>query len=146
MAGMRFGERLENLREQRGISVRELARQIGDVSPNTVARWIAGGVEPRLDEAARAAALFGLRVVDMIEEEGPRSRDDLDDDESYLLRTYRNMVKVGIDADTLVQRMLGELVIRQLPPVEEPRGGGAGGSERSPAGASKAGKKAGKSR
>ena len=52
---------LENLREERGISAREVARRIGE-PPATVARWFSGEAEPRISEAAKLADLFRVSL------------------------------------------------------------------------------------
>ncbi|MDE2100994.1 MAG: helix-turn-helix transcriptional regulator [Patescibacteria group bacterium] len=54
--------RLNMLREQRGVSVREIARLMGDVSANTAAKWFNGTGEPRIGEAKWLAEYFGVSL------------------------------------------------------------------------------------
>jgi transcriptional regulator with XRE-family HTH domain len=64
---MAFRDRLSKMIEGRGISDRELARNIG-LSPNTVERWLKGEIQPRLDQAAAVAAYFKVPLGPLVDD------------------------------------------------------------------------------
>lgn len=104
---MSLGKRLDELREERGISVRELARRLGGVAPNTVSRWIEGDISPRLDEAIKLAAFFEVSLGYLAYDdrrEGSASS-GLTADEEFVLQLYRDM---GIGREEAVRRLTGE--------------------------------------
>lgn len=59
---MQLHEKLDQRREKKGMSVRELARRLGDVSDTTVGRWMTGETEPRFKEVVRLARILGLSL------------------------------------------------------------------------------------
>ncbi len=62
--------RLRTLRQARGISVRELARQIGEQSSN-VSFWERTGTLPRSDVLLPIATALGVTVEQLLGEEKP---------------------------------------------------------------------------
>jgi transcriptional regulator with XRE-family HTH domain len=56
-----FGERLRQLREQRGLSQKDLAVQLG-VRQSAISWWERGEREPSLSNAVKAAEFFGVNV------------------------------------------------------------------------------------
>jgi transcriptional regulator with XRE-family HTH domain len=60
-----FGERLQRLRSERGLSQEALARAV-DVSVRTVARWEAGESGPGLKVAQLVAAALGCKLADFV--------------------------------------------------------------------------------
>jgi transcriptional regulator with XRE-family HTH domain len=114
---MGFGEKLEKLREKRGISVRETARQVGGVAPNTVERWISGKVQPRLDEAIRAAEVFGVPLDYLAFDERAEPAGMLAEDEAHVLQTYRSLKRRRkLDADAAVE---GLMLVARLPLADD---------------------------
>ena len=63
--------RLRSLRQAAGISVRELARQIGQ-NPTNVSYWERSGQIPRSDVLAPIAKALGVTVVELLGEARPR--------------------------------------------------------------------------
>ena len=61
---------LRQLREAAGLSVRELARQIGG-SPTNVSYWERSGQIPRSDVLMPIAKALGVTVHDLLGEPGP---------------------------------------------------------------------------
>jgi transcriptional regulator with XRE-family HTH domain len=118
---MGFGEKVEALREDRGISVRETARRVG-VTANTVGRWIAGAVQPRLDEAARVAEFFGVPLAYLAYEQTAEIAGKLADDESAVIRTYRSLKRrQKIDEDRAIE---GLMIAAKIPAPAKPRNPG----------------------
>ncbi|HXP61964.1 MAG TPA: helix-turn-helix transcriptional regulator [Dongiaceae bacterium] len=62
---------LRQLREASGLSVRELARQIGE-SPTNVSYWERSGQIPRSDVLAPLAKALGITVEEVLGEPKPR--------------------------------------------------------------------------
>jgi transcriptional regulator with XRE-family HTH domain len=58
---MRFGQKILNLRTQRGLSQRDLAREIGGISGSSVGAW-ENGATPAMDAAFRAAQVLGVSL------------------------------------------------------------------------------------
>lgn len=61
----RIGSRVRSLREQRGLSVAELARRAGLLRPN-LSRLESGKHAPTLDTLERVAAAMGATVADVV--------------------------------------------------------------------------------
>lgn len=57
-----LGERVRQLREEHGLSQRELAQRIGSTQP-AIARLEAGGVAPSVETLERIAAALGMDLV-----------------------------------------------------------------------------------
>jgi transcriptional regulator with XRE-family HTH domain len=109
---MSFAKRLEKLRDKKGLSNRGLAKRLGNVSGNTVGRWIKGDIEPRLDEVRRVEEFFGVQlVVFLAEGEEAIPEGELNEDERYLLRVMRGM---GLDFEEVIRRLVSC-------PLEAPR-------------------------
>ena len=60
--GFELGKQIRALREARGISQSELARRM-NLSQSVIARWEAGGVEPRIDTLVRVGAALDAALV-----------------------------------------------------------------------------------
>lgn len=56
-----FGSRLRQTRERQGMSVLLLAAHAG-LSPRTIERWEDSETEPKVDAAARVAAVLGVSL------------------------------------------------------------------------------------
>ena len=69
--GMAEKSRLRELRETAGLSVRELARQIGESNTN-VSYWERSGQIPRSDVLAPMAKTLGVSVETLLGEPTPR--------------------------------------------------------------------------
>ena len=69
-AGMANASRLRQLREAAGLSVRELARQIGESNTN-VSYWERSGQIPRSDVLLPMAKALGVTVHDLLGEPRP---------------------------------------------------------------------------
>lgn len=61
----KFGERLTELRKEKGYSQRELARQI-NISQATIARWEAKTQEPLADNILEVAIFFSVSTDYML--------------------------------------------------------------------------------
>lgn len=72
-----FGERLRQLRQQRGLLQQELADRVG-VSQGAVARWENDTLDVSLRSARRLAAFFGLTLDELLQQvdEEPTAGDD----------------------------------------------------------------------
>jgi transcriptional regulator with XRE-family HTH domain len=58
---MQFGEKLQQLRKERGLTQEELAEQLG-VSRQAVARWETTGIYPEMDNLIRLSDCLGVTV------------------------------------------------------------------------------------
>lgn len=87
---MRLHELLREMVEARGISVRELARRLGNASPTTVGKWLTDEGDPRLSELRALAAFFAVPLGQLLSEEGP-APEGLADDERMVLELYRSL-------------------------------------------------------
>lgn len=67
----RFGEKLRTLRTGRGLTMRELAQELGYTSHAHIGFFESGQRKPSLDFAMRAASYFGVSVDELL-------RDDLE--------------------------------------------------------------------
>jgi transcriptional regulator with XRE-family HTH domain len=65
------GERLRTWREAAGLTQRELARQLG-VHHSNIQFWESGAVPPRSEVLAPMAKLLGVRVEQLLGQEGKR--------------------------------------------------------------------------
>ena len=65
------GSRLRALREASGLTLRELARQIGE-QPSNLNYWETKGVLPRSDVLVPIAAALGVTVEELLGQEKPR--------------------------------------------------------------------------
>lgn len=87
---MRLDELLRELVEARGISVRELARRLGNASPTTVGKWLTPEGDPRLSELRALAEFFAVPVAHLLGDDGAGA-DALADDERLVLELYRSL-------------------------------------------------------
>ena len=71
VASMATSSRLRQLREAAGLSVRELARQIGE-SPTNVSYWERSGQIPRSDVLTAMAKALGVTVEELLGESRPK--------------------------------------------------------------------------
>ncbi len=65
----RFGEKLRALRKQRGLSVRELAQNLGHASHAYLSRIETGQKRPSLEFAITIAKLFNVTVDQLVNDE-----------------------------------------------------------------------------
>lgn len=124
MRDMSFGERLNKLSKKRGISDAELTRQVGGVTSNTVRRWLSGEIQPRLDQAIRAAAVFGMRLDQLAYDDARPTAGELSEEEQFLLRSWRIL---DVDADTAV-RWMNAMKAKAMKSADEPTSAGEEGS------------------
>lgn len=59
---MELHERLEKLRDEKGLTIPEVARRVGVKSESTVRRWFNGGAVPSLVEAVGLAKVLGTTL------------------------------------------------------------------------------------
>ena len=69
-ARRRFGERVQTLRQRRGLTIDDLAHQIG-VGPRTLSQWMAGEAWPRLDNARAIALALEVTIDDLVDDVAP---------------------------------------------------------------------------
>lgn len=67
MLDMTFSQKVLNLRDRRGWSQKDLAREITKVSGSAVSGWERGAI-PAMDAAFRLARLFGLSLDDLADD------------------------------------------------------------------------------
>ncbi|MDR3638873.1 MAG: helix-turn-helix transcriptional regulator [Isosphaeraceae bacterium] len=87
---MRLHELLKQLVDDRGISVRELARRLGGASPTTVGKWLTREGDPRLSELRALAEFFDVPLAHLLGQEEPAPA-SLAEDERMVLELYRSL-------------------------------------------------------
>jgi transcriptional regulator with XRE-family HTH domain len=106
---MKMHDALDRLREKRGVTVSEMARQLGFVSDTTLGRWLKGDTEPRVSEMLAIVEYFGVGLADVFGADMARRRLDApasiytDDDDFYL----KLIGDSGLTREQVVKRLLG---------------------------------------
>jgi transcriptional regulator with XRE-family HTH domain len=121
--GMALHELLKQLVDDRGISVRELARRLGGASPTTVGKWLTRDGDPRLSELRALAEFFQVPLAHLLgegegdEEPAPAG---LAEDERMVLELYRSL-KPEIDhRDALRALALARASATATAPADDP--------------------------
>ncbi len=65
----RFGEKMATLRHRHGMSVRDLARELGYTSHSHVGKIESGKREPSLKFAIKVARLFSVTIDQLVNDE-----------------------------------------------------------------------------
>ena len=60
------GQNITMLREQRGISVKQLQCMMGFATPQAIYKWQSGAALPTVDNLIVLAALFGVLIDDIL--------------------------------------------------------------------------------
>ena len=63
---VKTGQNISHLRRSAGYSVRDLQRELGLGSPQSIYKWQAGTALPSIDNLVALAALFGVQVDDIL--------------------------------------------------------------------------------
>ena len=63
---VKTGQNISRLRRRAGYSVRDLQRELGLGSPQSIYKWQAGTALPAIDNLVALAALFGVQVDDIL--------------------------------------------------------------------------------
>ena len=90
-------ERLRKCREQRGLSQKQVALEVG-VKPPTVSQWESGVKIPSRKNVAKLASLYGVTVdylLDRSSETDSLTFAELSADEAKLIQDYRNLNQQG---------------------------------------------------
>ena len=62
----RTGERISILREQRGLSVRELQRLLGIATPQAIYKWQHGETLPTIDNLVALSSILDVSIDDIL--------------------------------------------------------------------------------
>lgn len=62
----RTGERICMLREQRGLSVRQLQRLLGFATPQAIYKWQHGETLPTIDNLVALSAILNVSIEDIL--------------------------------------------------------------------------------
>lgn len=62
----RTGERISILREQRGLSVRELQRLLGFATPQAIYKWQHGETLPTIDNLVALSSILDVSIDDIL--------------------------------------------------------------------------------
>ncbi len=81
-------ERLRKYLDQTGMSARELAAVLGDVSRGTTSRWVNGEAVPDANQMSRLAEVFGVTVGEMY---GEAPGENLSEDERKAVELMRTL-------------------------------------------------------
>lgn len=114
---MKFHEKLEKLRETRGVSVPTVAKAAGTTRSITY-RWFNGQSKPTIEDALKLARYFGISLDYLMDEEElvPRSPLGLTPEETTLLITWKS---TGLPFPEVIKR-LTVLAPTEKPPVVTP--------------------------
>ena len=63
---VRTGQNINRLRKQTGLSTADLQAALGLSSPRTIFKWQRGDCLPTVDNLVVLAALFGVRIDDIL--------------------------------------------------------------------------------
>ena len=63
---VKTGQNISRLRRRAGYSVRDLQRELGLGSPQSIYKWQAGTALPSIDNLVALAALFGVQRDDIL--------------------------------------------------------------------------------
>ena len=63
---VKTGQNISRLRRRAGYSVRDLQRELGLGSPQSIYKWQAGTALPSIDNLVALAALFGVQLDDIL--------------------------------------------------------------------------------
>lgn len=63
---VKTGQNISRLRRRAGYSVRDLQRELGLGSPQSIYKWQAGMALPSIDNLVALAALFGVQLDDIL--------------------------------------------------------------------------------
>ena len=90
-------ERLRKCREQKGLSQKQVALEVG-VRPPTVSQWESGAKIPSRENLAKLASLYGVTVDYLLDrscDSSPVTSSDLSADEIRLIQDYRSLNQQG---------------------------------------------------
>lgn len=62
----RTGERIFRLREERGLSVRQLQRLLGFATPQAIYKWQHGETLPTIDNLVALSAILNVPIEDIL--------------------------------------------------------------------------------
>lgn len=68
---VRTGNNIARLRKESGLSVRNLQRMLGFTTPQAIYKWQQGRALPTLDNLVALAAVFGVKVDDILVYQDP---------------------------------------------------------------------------
>ena len=63
---VRTGNNIARLRKESGLSVRDLQRMLGFTTPQAIYKWQQGRALPTLDNLVTLAAVFGVKIDDIL--------------------------------------------------------------------------------
>ena len=63
---VKTGQNISRLRRRAGYSVRDLQRELGLGSPQSIYKWQAGTALPSIDNLVALSALFGVQLDDIL--------------------------------------------------------------------------------
>lgn len=92
---MKFKDKLKACRIERGMTQEELARK-SKVSRTALASWEQGYRSPRMEAVIRMAEVLNVAVIDLLDDDSPKSFDILTvNSEQSLMDAYRNLNEEG---------------------------------------------------
>ena len=68
---VRTGCNIARLRKESGLSVRDLQRMLGFTTPQAIYKWQQGRALPTLDNLVALAAVFGVKIDDILVYQDP---------------------------------------------------------------------------
>lgn len=104
---MTFGEKLKELREQRGLFQKDLAEHIG-VSATTISYYESGRKKPQMDKLNLLAGYFGVTVDYLLGENKELSK--LEEDWPEGVQIIRRLNKSRPEVRNMALKILGTLL------------------------------------
>ena len=110
-----MGDHVRRLREQRGWDQADLARELGDVTQQTVSRWERGASRPRRHVVVRLAFLLDVDPSELLDAAGYRQLGDRPDDVPLPVRPRATVLPVAALSPDRFEEFVADLVRRLYP-------------------------------
>ena len=101
--GMTFGERLKNIRKQKGLSQEQLALKIGLQTKAAVSKIEKGITNPNQSTICKLAVALGINPQEFFSDTPLSVSYEISKEESFILEQYRNNPKFKKGVDNLIE-------------------------------------------
>ncbi|MBR4531414.1 helix-turn-helix transcriptional regulator [bacterium] len=98
-----FKKRVKSLREKKGLTMEQLAREVGGINKSRINMWENNGTVPRMEVLVKLAQYFGVTTDYLL---GNDSTTNLSEENSKLNSLQRNLGKLNENELETATRML----------------------------------------
>jgi len=98
-----FKKRVKSLREKRGLTMEQLAREVGGINKSRINMWENNGTVPRMEVLVKLAQYFGVTTDYLL---GNDNTTNLSEENSKLNSLQRNLGKLNENELETATRML----------------------------------------